>query len=90
MKMPTIVGIFIFISRENFMLSWDKHEKSFITPGTDQFLRCPHEEFCRSWLSKNAPSEDSKQTSRMQKLIWIFCGRTPEGTFSDVAGKIAF
>ena len=22
MKMPTIVGIFIFISRENFMLSW--------------------------------------------------------------------
>ena len=31
MKMPTIVGIFIFISRENFMLIWDEHEKSFIT-----------------------------------------------------------
>ena len=31
MKMPTIVGIFIFISRENFMLSWVEHEKSFIT-----------------------------------------------------------
>ena len=29
--MPTIVGIFIFISRENFMLSWVEHEKSFIT-----------------------------------------------------------
>ena len=26
-----IVGIFIFISRENFMLSWVEHEKSFIT-----------------------------------------------------------
>ena len=25
MKMPTIVGIFIFISRENFMLSWYFH-----------------------------------------------------------------
>ena len=31
MKMPTIVGIFIFISRENFMLSWFEHENSFIT-----------------------------------------------------------
>ena len=31
MKMPTIVGIFIFISREIFMLSWVEHEKGFIT-----------------------------------------------------------
>ena len=35
MKMPTIVGIFIFISRENFTLSWVEHEKSFITSGPD-------------------------------------------------------
>ena len=35
MKMPTIVGIFIFISKENFMLSWVEHEKSFITLGPD-------------------------------------------------------
>ena len=27
MKMPTIVGIFIFISKENFMLSWVELEK---------------------------------------------------------------
>ena len=27
MKMPTIVGIFIFISRENFMLSYVKQER---------------------------------------------------------------
>ena len=33
MKMPTIVGIFIFSSRENFMLSWVKHEIFFITLG---------------------------------------------------------
>ena len=29
LKMPTVVGIFIFISRENFMLSWVEHEKKF-------------------------------------------------------------
>ena len=33
MKMSTIVGIFIFISRENFMLGWVEHEKSFISSG---------------------------------------------------------
>ena len=33
MKMPTIVGIFIFISGENFMFNWVKHEQSFITFG---------------------------------------------------------
>ena len=36
MKMPTIVGIFVFISRENFMLSLVEHEKSFITLGPGQ------------------------------------------------------
>ena len=35
MKMPTIVRIFIFISRENFMCSWVEHEKSFISSGPD-------------------------------------------------------
>ena len=33
MEVPSIVGIFIFISRENFMLSSVEHEKSFITLG---------------------------------------------------------
>ena len=33
MKMPTIIGIFIFISRENFMLSWGEHEKKFYNLG---------------------------------------------------------
>ena len=33
-KMPTTVGIFIFMSRKNFMLSWVEHEKNFfITSG---------------------------------------------------------
>ena len=32
-KMPTVVGIFLFISREIFMLSRVAHEKSFITSG---------------------------------------------------------
>ena len=29
MKMPTIVGIFISISRENFMLSWAEQKKFY-------------------------------------------------------------
>ena len=36
MKMPTILGIFIFISRENFMLCGDEHEISFITLAPDR------------------------------------------------------
>ena len=35
MKMPTFVGMFIFISREIFMLSLVVHEKSFMTSGPD-------------------------------------------------------
>ena len=33
MKMPAIAGIFILISRENFMLDWVEYEKSFINSG---------------------------------------------------------
>ena len=34
-----VVGIFMFINRENFMLSWVEHEKGFITLGLGiQFL----------------------------------------------------
>ena len=39
MKMPTSVGIFIFISGENFILSWLDNENSFITSGLDFALR---------------------------------------------------
>ena len=42
MKMPTLVGIFIFTSRENFMLSWVEHEKRFITFEPDLNLRRAH------------------------------------------------
>ena len=33
--MPTIVSIFIFISREKFIFIWVEHEKSLIMSGTD-------------------------------------------------------
>ena len=35
MKMPTIVGIFIFSSRENNMISWVEQKTSFITSEPD-------------------------------------------------------
>ena len=37
-KMPTIVGILIFMSMINFVLSWVEYEKSFITSGTGLLL----------------------------------------------------
>ena len=43
---------------------------------SDQSLRCEHEEILHPWLSKNAPNEDSDQTARMRRLIWIFAGRS--------------
>ena len=43
MKMPTVVGIFMFISRENFMLSLFEHEKSFITSGPGLSKQFPDE-----------------------------------------------
>ena len=36
-KMPTIVGIFTFMSMINLMLSWFEHEKSLITLRPDHF-----------------------------------------------------
>ena len=44
MKMQIIVGIFIFISRENFMHSSVEHEKGFITSGLDQASGHPPQE----------------------------------------------
>ena len=41
MKMATIVGIFIFISRENFMLSLTEREKKFYNLGAWIWRTCP-------------------------------------------------
>ena len=55
MKMPTIVGIFIFISREHFVLSWVEHERSFITSGSDIILIHVYEKDCwKRPLTKHA------------------------------------
>ena len=39
-KMPTTVGILIFMSRVNLIFSWFEHETSFITSGPDQPTVC--------------------------------------------------
>ena len=44
---------------------------------SDQGLRCPHEEcLLGSLVTHWAHSEDSDQTGRMPRLIWVFAGRT--------------
>ena len=58
-KMPTIVGIFTFMSRKNFMLSLVEHETSFITLGPGVCLCClqmhnAHQIFaCRRSLARS-------------------------------------
>ena len=43
MKKVLIFGIFIFMTKWNFMLNWIEHEKSFITSGPG----CTHRSYCR-------------------------------------------
>ena len=48
-------------------------------------LRCPHDETMHPYISKMTPSEDSDQTARMRRLIWIFAELTcPEVCFLGV------
>ena len=80
MKMPTIVGIFIFIGRENFMLSRVEHEKSFITSGPDEataLLYLHDEALCdrdmrNGLLGVTANSKDPDQTAEIYSLIKNF------------------
>ena len=48
MKMPTIVDIFIFISRENFILSYVKQERSYIYFSNLRFISMKN--FMLSWV----------------------------------------
>ena len=47
-------------------------------------IRCPHEGNFASLAIKNTPGEDSDQTERMRRLIWIFWTHMSEDPFSDV------
>ena len=48
----------------------------------DQSIRCPHTVTLHHYLSKNAPGENSDQTARVRRLIWILSGRTcPKDVF---------
>ena len=60
---------------------------------SDQRLRCPHEEslgpvlaLCSHW----AHSEDSDETGRIRRLIWVFAGRTATLLVLSCRGSIAF
>ena len=79
MKMQTIVGIFIFISRENFMLRWVEHKKCFITSGPDLFGEDGHV-LCVLWLcyrmvhlrGLNTPGSFSTIFARKTTLVTLF------------------
>ena len=52
MKMPTVVGIFIFISRENFMLSCVEHAKSFITSRPDCLFQILNQNYVNGYMTR--------------------------------------
>ena len=67
MKMPTNVGFVIFISRENYMLSWVEYEKSFIRSG----LVIPY----LYYVNKHTNRESPDQILQMPSLFWAFIVR---------------
>ena len=61
------VGVFIFISRENFMLGWAEHEKRFITSEPELTIGPRHATY--------ADSEDPKQPAHPRSVIRPFTVR---------------
>ena len=73
-KIPTIVDIFIFINRENFMLSWVEHDKSFITSG----LKPVHKNY-KQCHGRRTTEINCQTPTFWNRLSWsrhIVCGPT--------------
>ena len=65
-KMATIVGILIFISRRNFILNWVEYDKSFITSGPCLMIFAPSQ----------GSGPDFVKKKFMHNLTWkwnLFC-----------------
>ena len=58
------------------MCAQRKLKSAYVSLQSDQSRRCPHEDIFASNAIRNARSEDSDQTARMRRLIWIFSWRT--------------
>ena len=93
MKMPTIVGIFTFISRENFMLSWVEHEKKFYNLGARLLLSLCHAHYqncnmhkfiigCGLLIGRFFSAPKYVEFSCFSKKIWV--GPTPIRILYDV------
>ena len=59
----------------------DKTKKVICALSEDSDRPGPAQSFCAQWVAKDpsflhADSEDSDQTGRMPRLIWVFAGRT--------------
>ena len=62
--MPTIVGILIFISRKNFILTWVEYEKSFITSGPGSPIEQLPVAYGATWVSLISNQVDVSQIQR--------------------------
>ena len=91
MKMPTIVGIFIFISREIFMLSYVQQER-IRNFGNLRFIS--RKNFMLNWVKHEkcfitsgpacvfAPSDQPSQGILLVAKVKFFCRRTPIRVFA--------
>ena len=75
--------IHAFTLSGNWATSWQNQQtdlcaqwrlrSAWASAQSDQSLRCPHEETLGYYISSHwAHSEDSVQTGRMSRLIWVF------------------
>ena len=65
--MPLIIGIFTFINRENFMLSWVEHEISFITTRPDKL---PSRHTISKWRRINVDATWSRRIDVDTTSFW--------------------
>ena len=87
LRIITVIGVFMDLNCNWFhKLPHDKANKMTVCPGKTQISlgNCQvwsESSLCAQWVTKepsfrHADSEDSDQTGRMPRLIWVFLGRT--------------
>ena len=63
-------------NQQNGMCAQRRLRSAWTSAQSDQSLHCPHKESLGSLATQWVHSEDSDQTGRMPRLIWVFAGRT--------------
>ena len=63
-------------NQQNDLCAQQRLRSAWASAQSDQSLRCPHEESLGSLATHWAHHEDSDQTGKIPRLIWVFAGCT--------------